>query len=136
MTEKESGESSPAEQTVHGGGDLEAARVAAGDRANELLRKGETDEPPAMPDDLRWLKEKLEKQEIELKETYAKGLLKILRVELVVSNAVFIVFAWAGKDWNLSTAVIDTWLAATVIQVIGVVTVVTRHLFPIRDKSS
>jgi hypothetical protein len=29
--------------------------------------------------------------------------------------------------------VIEIWLAATVIQILGVVAVVTRHLFPGRD---
>jgi hypothetical protein len=72
-------------------------------------------------------------QEIELRRTYANGLLRILTAQLVIADLVFVVFAWAGKDWNLSTAVIDTWLGAVVVQVIGVVLVVTRHLFPQRD---
>jgi hypothetical protein len=46
---------------------------------------------------------------------------------------VFVAFAWAGQDWHLSTAVIDVWLAATVVQVVGIVLVVTRNLFPDRD---
>jgi hypothetical protein len=30
--------------------------------------------------------------------------------------------------------VIEVWLAATVVQVVGVVAIVTRHLFPVRDR--
>lgn len=78
-------------------------------------------------------KRERDKQEIELRRTYANGLLRILTGQLVIAGAVFVAFAWAGKDWNLSTAVIDTWLGAVVVQVIGVVLVVTRHLFPQRD---
>ncbi len=64
---------------------------------------------------------------------YAKGILWLLRLEILIANAVFIVFAWAGENWNLETAVIDVWLGATVVQVVGIVLVVTRHLFPDRD---
>jgi hypothetical protein len=56
-----------------------------------------------------------------------------LRIEIVIANAVFIVFAWAGENWKLETAVIDVWLGATVVQVVGIVLVVTRQLFPDRD---
>ena len=57
----------------------------------------------------------------------------VLRIEIVIANAVFIAFAWAGEKWKLETAVIDVWLGATVVQVVGIVLVVTRHLFPDRN---
>jgi hypothetical protein len=78
-------------------------------------------------------KRERDKQEIELRRTYARGLLIILTGQLVVADVVFWLFAELGKHWVLSTAVINTWLAAVVVQVIGVVTVVTLHLFPRRD---
>lgn len=53
--------------------------------------------------------------------------------QLIVANGVFIAYAWAGKGWDLETSVINVWLGATVVQVIGVVLVVTRSLFPKRD---
>ena len=58
----------------------------------------------------------------------------MLGAQLVGADAVFIVFAWAGKDWQLSSGVIEIWLVATVVQVIAVVAIVTRHLFPSRDQ--
>jgi len=74
-----------------------------------------------------------DKQEIELRRTYARGLLRILTGQLIIADVIFWVFAEVGKGWNLSTAVINAWLAAVVVEVIGVVTVVTLHLFPRRD---
>jgi hypothetical protein len=73
------------------------------------------------------------KQDIDLKRTYAKTLLMMMGAQLVVANAVFIAYAWAGVHWNIEAAVINVWLAATLIEVIGVVLVVTRYLFPRRD---
>lgn len=81
-------------------------------------------------------KRERDKQEIELRRTYARGLLVILTGQLIVADIVFWVFAETGKKWILSTAVINTWLAAVVVQVIGVVTVVTLHLFPRREAHS
>jgi len=72
-------------------------------------------------------------QETELKRTYARSLLRLMFGQLIVANGVFIAYAWVGKDWNLETSVINVWLAATVVQVVGVVLVVTRSLFPRRD---
>jgi len=72
-------------------------------------------------------------QETELKRTYARTLLRLMFGQLIVANGVFIAYAWVGKDWDLETPVINVWLAATVVQVVGVVLVVTRSLFPRRD---
>jgi hypothetical protein len=73
------------------------------------------------------------RQDIALKKQYADWLLGAVILQLLLANAVFVVYAWAGKDWNLDAVVIDAWLGATLVQVIGVVTIVTRYLFPRRD---
>jgi hypothetical protein len=52
----------------------------------------------------------------------------------VIADAVFVVFAWAGRSWDLTPGLIEVWLAATVVQVVGVVAIVTRHLFPSSDR--
>jgi hypothetical protein len=64
---------------------------------------------------------------------YANGILAILGFQLLVTDAVFVAFAWAGEGWSLSPGVIEVWLGATVVQVVGIVLIVTRHLFPSRD---
>lgn len=74
-------------------------------------------------------------QDVALREKYASWLLRILAGELGLVNAIFVVYAWAGEGWKLPQGVIEIWLGATLIQVVGVVTVVTRYLFPRRDES-
>lgn len=56
------------------------------------------------------------------------GLTAILQV--VCADVVFILYAQRGMHWRLPVAAIEAWLGATVIQVIGVVLVITRSLFP------
>jgi hypothetical protein len=87
---------------------------AAEDRVQEALQTGAVGEAPGLPEHLRHLPERNQAQEIELKRRFAEQ-------------------EWAGEHWHLSTAVIDVWLAATVVQVVGIVLVVTRNLFPDRD---
>lgn len=79
------------------------------------------------------LEAKDHQQDIDLKKKYADWLLGAVVAQLAVANGVFVTYAWAGKGWNLDAVVIDVWLAATLVQVIGVVAIVTRYLFPRRD---
>lgn len=72
-------------------------------------------------------------QEHGLRQKYADWIIWLLGAQFVVADAVFVAFAWAGQSWDLPPGVIEVWLAATVVQVVGVVAVVTRHLFPNRD---
>jgi hypothetical protein len=73
-------------------------------------------------------------QEHELRQSYADWIIRVLGVQLLVADLVFVVFAWVGRDWDLTSGVIEIWLAATVVQVIAIVAIVTRHLFPNRDQ--
>jgi len=121
----------------------ESASVAS-ETVQRILRDGQAHEAPELPVEYRYLDEQLKRQEIELKRdyakqeielrrNYAKSLLIILAVQIAVADIVFWVFAEAGEHWHLSDGVIQIWLAAAVVEVIGVVAVVTRHLFPRRD---
>lgn len=74
-------------------------------------------------------------QEHRLRQKYADGIIWLLGVQLLAADAVFVAFAWAGRGWDLPPGVIEVWLAATVVQVVGVVAIVTRHLFPGRGGS-
>jgi hypothetical protein len=69
-------------------------------------------------------------QELELKESYGKNLLRGMFLQLFMADAVFVVYAWYGEHWKLEPSVIEIWLAATVVRMVGVVFVVTRNLFP------
>jgi hypothetical protein len=50
--------------------------------------------------------------------------------QVFCADVVFILYAWLGMHWVVPTAAIQAWLAATVVQVIGIVLVITRSLFP------
>ena len=79
------------------------------------------------------LRQLFAEQEHGLRQRYGDWLLWLLGAQFLVADAVFVAFAWAGQKWAVPPGVIEVWLAATVVQVVGVVAVVTRHLFPRRD---
>ena len=115
----------------------------AAEEVHEALQAGAVREAEDLPEHLKHLPEqhqaqviklkgKFAEQEYNLRKTYAKRILLLLIAQLLIADAVFVAFAWAGEHRHLSTAVIDVWLAATVVQVVGIVLVVTRNLFPDR----
>jgi len=118
-----------------------AAEIAAATQEVQgVVQAGTARDAPELPPHLKnlpeqgqWLELLARRQELQLKGTYAKGILWLLGVQFAVADLVFVIYAWAGRDWNLSAQVIDVWLGATVVQMIGVVQIVTRHLFPRRD---
>jgi hypothetical protein len=71
-------------------------------------------------------------QELALRNRYATRLLRYMAAQLLAANAVFVLYAALGPHWDVPPRVIDVWLGATVVQVVGVVAVVTHHLFPAR----
>jgi uncharacterized protein YjiS (DUF1127 family) len=114
--------------------------LAKGTPAGEETR---SDDPPA---EYRFLNEKRQvvelkilqdhaDQDIALREKYAQWLLKIVAADLVLVNGIFVAYAWAGEKWKLPEGVIQIWLGATFVQIVGVVGVVTRYLFYRRDQS-
>ncbi len=40
------------------------------------------------------------------------------------------------NDWNINPVVLEFWLAGTLVQVVGVVLVVTKSLFPEQRRES
>jgi hypothetical protein len=128
------------------GGGVSGPEVAAKatEEVHEALQTGAVREAADLPEHLQYLPERNQAQEIELKRSfaeqehelrraYARRILVLLFAQFLIADAVFVAFAWAGEHWHLSTAVIDVWLAATVVQVVGIVLVVTRNLFPDHD---
>jgi hypothetical protein len=72
-------------------------------------------------------------QRVELRRSYATNLFRLMLLQVLLADGVFIADAWAGKAWDVRTSAMQAWLAAAVVQIIGIVYVVTRHLFPNRD---
>lgn len=66
---------------------------------------------------------------LDLRNLYAKGIFRILTAQIVSANAGFFIYGF-WLSWQIEPSVIQAWLAATVVQVIGIVLVVTRYLFP------
>ena len=67
-----------------------------------------------------------------LKRWYAIALIALLGIQILVVDVVLVGYAWKGVSWRVQPVVINIWLGATVVEVIGVVLVVTQHLFPRR----
>jgi hypothetical protein len=71
-------------------------------------------------------------QDIRLKGMYAVALLVGLASQVVIVDGLVYLYAWQGRDWNLPPSVVQVWIGATVVQIIGIVLVITRYLFPRR----
>lgn len=109
--------------------------VRAAEQARRLLAEGKTSEAEtSLPPHLQHLPQKEHLQDLRLREWYALGLFLLLIAELVVVNLIFWKYAEKGAHWNVPEGVMQVFLGATVVQVIGVVAVVTRYLFPRRDR--
>jgi hypothetical protein len=67
------------------------------------------------------------------KQFYARALLAGLGAQIAVVDGVLFGYACKGVHWKIDPNLIYVWLSATVVEVISVVYVVTRHLFPSRD---
>jgi hypothetical protein len=82
-------------------------------------------------------KEELERahlqQDLELKKRYGNRLLRLVTIQLAVADIVFILYFIVGVHWDLPEGVIYVWLVTTLVELVGVATVVTRYLFPRRD---
>lgn len=112
-----------------GGGGHAAPSEAA---VVEIADAGGGREIDRLPAPLQNLPLKDHAQDIRLKRIYALALLVGLGVQVAIVDAVFVAYAWAGVNWNVQEPVMGIWLGATVINVIGVVLVVTNYLFPQR----
>jgi len=74
-------------------------------------------------------------QDIELRRSYANWLLRTLIAQVLFTNVVFVLYAHLGVDWRLTASVVNVWLIGTLAEVVGIVLVVTRYLFPNRDSA-
>jgi len=112
------------------------ARARANDEVQALLADDsqELREVQALPDPLGTLRRRDLAQDIGLKRIYGRYLLLGLGAQVVVADVIFGLYAWKGVHWDVDATVMQTWLAATVVEVVGVVLVITRYLFPRRDR--
>ena len=79
-----------------------------------------------------------EKREIEAKRRrnllgfgkfYAYGAMIGMGIQVLIADVAFYIYGYENH-WHIPSAAIDVWLGAVVVQVIGVVVVIARSLFP------
>jgi len=117
----------------------EAERAKAGEQVRGLIRRAREDGTDGLEvEELDRLGPTMlanldRAQDINLKREYARNLLRLMVAQVVLVNGIFVAYAWAGKGWNLESGVVQVWIGATVVQVVGITAIVTRSLFPNRD---
>jgi hypothetical protein len=67
--------------------------------------------------------------DLGLRKRVANGALIAMIVQIGLADAGFYLYG-DGNHWRIPAMAIEGWLAATVIQVVSVVLVITRYLFP------
>lgn len=98
---------------------------AAVHAALEGAKRGELTERQALDD----VEERRKAQFVDLRSGYGWGLLVLMYLQVALANGIFIYYARA-RQWDVPSSVMQVWLGATVVQVIGIATIVVRHLFP------
>lgn len=104
--------------------------------AKDLLRDRKVEEKsPSSYRDQKQAQHLLQRrEEHELRKTVAKSVYLATAAQVAIADVVFVVYAWVGKHWDIPAQAISAWLGATVVQVIAVLLVITRYLFPARRR--
>ncbi len=66
---------------------------------------------------------------VGFRRLFARTILVVMFLQIAAANTAFYLYGFA-YDWQIPVAAINGWLAATVVQVVSVVLVITRYLFP------
>lgn len=89
--------------------------------------------PPAPKDKLEEDRRKAASERLQISVKLAKligyGALIAVTVQVVLADIAFFVYGFEN-GWKIPAEAISAWLAAIVIQVIGVVLVVAKDIFP------
>lgn len=80
------------------------------------------------------LKLKQRKQDMKLRRFLAICAIWLVIAQVAVANILFSVYL-AHNVYDPDSAVLIAWLSATVVEVVGILWVIARNLFPYRDKS-
>ena len=132
---EERGAAAPAAAGPGGGpSQSESSPTGSHPTARDLLRDRKVEEKaPTSYRDQKQAQVLLQRrEEHELRKTVAKWVYLATAAQVAIADAVFLVYAWVGRDWDVPAQAISAWLGATVVQVIAVLLVITRYLFPAR----
>jgi hypothetical protein len=67
-----------------------------------------------------------------MKKVLARGAFIGVGLQVLIADVAFFIYAILN-GWELPSEVMVGWLSATVVQTVGIVYVIARHLFPSRD---
>ncbi|MBG9259870.1 hypothetical protein [Corynebacterium belfantii] len=73
------------------------------------------------------------KFDLSLKKTLGYGIISLLILQMVIMNVLFCVYAWVTvlhKGGTLSDTVLVAWLSTSIVETVGLATVVAKYLFP------
>ena len=105
--------------------------AGAGVSAGSVLARA--DSPPEPKDKLDQDRRKVvvdrAKADLKLSKVVGYGALSVMGVQVLIADAAFFFYGF-DNGWKIPATAIDAWLAAAVIQVIGVVLVIMNYLFP------
>lgn len=80
------------------------------------------------------LKLKQRRQDMKQRRWLAKWALRIVVCQLAIADIFFGIYLIANLT-TMDGSVMIAWLSATVVEVVGILWVIARNLFPFRDKS-
>lgn len=113
---------------------------------SRIIRAVESSDPLTLgavfgsAEDDRETRENLQKltkanQRLRLRRLVANWAILFVIIQLISSN-VFFWYYMSENDFLINPNVVIAWLSACVVEVIGILVVIARSLFPRRDKSS
>jgi len=100
------------------------------DRFEQKLRMTAVD----YDDRLRYLRDADHRLDLHLKRVIGYGAIGAAGAQIVLSNIVFAYYVW-WREAELSGQVVVAWYTGVVVEVIGILLVVTRYIFPGRGSS-
>jgi hypothetical protein len=98
-------------------------------KALEYLRQAEASAPPAPAHFEDGISRRKRQNEVKLHSRVGNGALALMVAQLLIADTAFYIYGFYNA-WDIPTAAITTWLAATVVQIVGVVLVIAKNLFP------
>lgn len=114
-----------------------AGASAVPQTAGSVLAKA--DSPPQPKDKLDEDSRKVDLErktaDLKLSKVVGYGALGFMAAQLAVADVAFFLYG-ESNAWQIPASAIEVWLAATVIEVIGVVLVIAKYLFPSGERSS
>lgn len=106
-----------------------SARITAAREFQQRIRDKPLYQPGAFKRGRKEVDLEDRRANLKLKKILARSTFIAVGVQLAIADAVFVVYGYTN-EWDVPSEVIVGWLSATVVQTVGVVYIIARHLFP------